>query len=154
MASNKKPRKKYVPKPVLRDPIRYVVAGVKPPDADLMLKLELINHSAMESLTHGNGTYEDWQAVTNMLNVANVLAGSLSIYEHTGDFEYIVAAQQAHAKCGARMARSGRFGYTGEELTAVNTAFAIHDYQMQHTTVIQYERANREVPLVNASRRS
>lgn len=145
MAANKKPRKKYKPKPVLRDPIRYVVAGVKPPDAGLMMKIDIINHSAMESLTRGNGTQADWQIITNMLNVACVMAGAMGLEEVEGDNEHIIKALAAHTNCGRRKLRNGLFGYTGPELMAVNTAFAIHDWQMQNTTVIQYERANREV---------
>lgn len=142
MASNKKPLKKYRPRPQIQDPLTYVLSGFKLPERSKTLKVQLINHGAMHSLTAGTGTRDDWQYVCNALNVAVVLA-EMGI----GD-EYlpqIKEAMAAHAECGKRLYVHGRAVYTGPQLTAVNLGVEIHDAQLEVANVAQMEKAHIEV---------
>jgi len=142
MPSNKKPRKKYKPKPVMLDPVGYVVGGMKPIAAENTLRLKLINHGSMKALTDGSATRTDWDYICTALNVAVVLAE----YGVGDDYiEQIRAAMLAHAQCGKRMYNGGRLGYTGEQLTAVNLALEVHDAQIDTATVAEMERAHIEV---------
>jgi hypothetical protein len=142
MANNKKPRKKYRPRPVIADPVQYVVGGFKPPEPDKTLRVKLLNHGAMKALTDGSATKTEWDYVCTALNVAVVLA------EHgIGDeyIEKIKKAMIAHAQCGKRLYQSGKLGYTGEQLTTVNFALEVHDAQMDTVTVAELEKAHMEV---------
>lgn len=142
MPSNKRPAKKYKPRPMMVNPVDYVVSGFKPIAPGSAVKLKLINHSAMLSLTNGTATKTDWDYICTALNVAVVLA------EHgVGDdyFDDIKTAMMAHAACGKRYYNGGRFGYTGEQLTAVNKALEVHDAQVDIATVAEMEKAHMEV---------
>jgi hypothetical protein len=124
------------------NPVDYVVSGFKPITRESAVKLKLINHSAMLSLTNGTATKSDWDYICAALNVAVVLA------EHGIGVEYfddIKTAMMAHAACGKRYYNGGRFGYTGEQLTAVNKALEIHDAQVDIATVAEMERGHIEV---------
>lgn len=142
MASNKKPPKKYRPRPVIADPLNYVINGFKPVKAEHSLRVKLINHGSLLALTRGQGTRSEWDYMCTALNVAVVLAE-----QGVGDdyIEDIKAAMQAHAQCGKRYFKGQSFGYTGEQLSAVNVGLEIHDAQMDIVTVAQMERAHLEV---------
>lgn len=143
MAANKKPRKKYKPKPILQNPVAFVVEGMQPADPGLVLMARLKNHSALKALVSGTATQADWQFVCNALNCSVVLAEALHLCEEYLD--EIKAGMLAHALCGRRAKTHGSFGYTGEQLTAVNTAIEIHDDQLAMATVKQMESAAAEV---------
>lgn len=142
MSANKKPRKKYRPRPVIVDPVSYVVDGFKLPEPDKVMKIRLLNHGAMTALVQGTATKNDWQYVCTALNVAIVLA------ENGVGEEYMLQIKEAmlaHAQCGKRLYTQGRAGYTGPQLTAVNLGVEIHDAQLEIATVAQMEKAHLEV---------
>lgn len=138
MGTSRKPKKKYRPRPVIQDPLTYVITGVRPAAPDLRARIETINHSAMHQLTHGKGTRQDWDEVAYALNTALVLAEDYKIgLDYLDD---IRAALEAHRMCGVR-----QFGYSGPELQAVNTALKIHEHQLLITTVAEHEKAMTKV---------
>lgn len=142
MANNKKPRKRYRPKPVIADPVNYVVNGFKPVLQSHALRVKLINHGSLLALTRGQGTRTDWEYICAALNVAIVLAE-----QGVGEdyYDEIKAAMQAHAQCGKRYFKGQSFGYTGEQLNAVNLGLEVHDAQIDTVTVAQMEKAHLEV---------
>ncbi len=142
MPSNKRPAKKYKPKPILANPVQYVVSGFKPVSPAAATKLKIINHGAMNALVRGTASKTDWDYVCTALNVAVVLAEMGIGDEYLED---IKQAMMAHAACGKRHYNGGRFGYTGEQLTAVNKALEIHDAQVDTATVAEMEKAHMEV---------
>lgn len=138
MASNKKPKKKYRPKPVLLDPIAHVLVGIRPPAPEHRARIEIVNHGAMYQLTHGKGTRQDWDEVACALNTALVLAEDYKIgFDYLADIQ---AALEAHRMCGVR-----GFGYSGPELQTVNYALKVHEEQMNIATVSEHERALAKV---------
>lgn len=138
MATNRKPKKKYRPKPIYVDTMTYVKVGLAPPAQKFRTRIEIINHSAMHQLTHGKGTLSDWQEVAMALNTALVLAEDFGIgADLLTDFN---AALEAHRMCGAR-----RFGYLGPELSAVNHALSLHEQQMGIATTAEHEKAMKKV---------
>jgi hypothetical protein len=142
MSANKKPRKKYRPRAVIPDPVKYVLSGFTRPATEQIRNIKLINHGALLALTSGSGTKEDWEFICTALNAAVVLAERDIGYEYLDD---IRAGMQAHAECGKRLCQHGRLGYTGQQLTAVNLAIEVHDAQIDIATVGELERAHMEV---------
>ncbi len=143
MASNKKPKKKYRPKGVVLNPIEYVISGMKPPTEDVKTKLKVAYHWAMASLTKGNGTPDDWQEVTNTLNVAMVLC------EKGFGREYLPSlsnAADALVRMRDRFKQEGKsLLFRADEMQAVNEALALHDAQLEATLVKDVELAVKEV---------
>ena len=133
-----KKRSKYRPKPVMLDPVGYVVAGLQPiaaADKELTT-LGIKNHGAIEAVRTGTATRQDVSNLVNMLNVATALA-------HMGQgadwLPELATAQTAITDAAKR----SKFLLTGPELSAINTAISIHDAQMEdpRTTVQMLERA-------------
>lgn len=142
MPKSSAPRKKYTPRPVLANPISYVLTGFKPvrgADAD---RIKIISHGSMHALTTGTGTRADWELICNALNVAVVLAER----DIGGEYiEQIRNAMIAHAQCGKRLFKGGTLGYTGEQMSVVNFALDVHDAQVDIATIGDMEFAHLEV---------
>lgn len=92
----------------------------------------LRQHGSMYALTHGQGTQDDWEVITELLNVSIALCQT--IFDNAYEAE-IRRAMLSHAQCGKRKIKSGSFGYTGSELQDVNTAIEIHSEQMRLATM-------------------
>lgn len=131
-------RSRYRPKPVMLDPVGYVVAGLQPiaaADKELTT-LGIKNHGAIEAVRTGTATRQDISNLVNMLNVATALA-------HMGQgadwLPELAAASDALKAAALRL----KFLFTGLELQAFNTAIEVHDAQMADpaTTVQLLERA-------------
>ncbi len=131
-------KSKYKPKPVLADPVGYVIAGTQPVSAarESMTLLGIKNHGAIEAIRTGHATKDQVNFLVNAINMAVALA-------HIGQGKFwlpeLTTAQDAIKAAAARP----KFLFTGPELTAVNTAIDVHDAQMADsaTTVQMLERA-------------
>ena len=142
MPANKKPAKKYRPRPVIPDPIKYVLSGFKQIDSNDQVRLKIINHGAMAKLNEETATRADWDVICAALNMARVMA------EHGLGTEYmpeIDSAMAAHASAGRRSVRWDKMRYEGTELEQVNTAIDVHDAQLEAATIGDIERAHLEV---------
>lgn len=139
----KKPRnKKYQPKYVARNPMATFFGGMSGQHADELVKLNLINHGAIVNICHGSGTKADWDRLVGAINMGNVMCEQGIGNEFRAE---MIAARDALCKCGKRFMKSGRFGFTGEELQAVNAGLAAHDAQVENVRAIDLERAADEV---------
>lgn len=125
-------RSTYRPRPVMLNPIKYVIEGFKPMDPDGQMRTRLRQHDAMHALTHGIGEDEHWQVIRELLNVSVALSQTVfgSAY-----VEEIRKAMLAHANCGSRKVKHGKYGYAGDELAAVNTAIEVYEEQLRLTTM-------------------
>ena len=131
-------RSRYRPKPIMLDPLGYVLAGLKPVSAatETMTTVGIKNHGAVEAVRTGTATRQDISNLVNMLNVATALA-------HMGQgADWLPELTAAHVAIKVA-AKRPRFLLTGPELTALNQAVDIHDAQMADpaTTVQMLERA-------------
>ena len=144
MPASKKPRKKYVPgaavgRAVERKRRKKLNAM---PVAETCQSLQVRNHEAILAITTGAGTSRHWHDVTEALNVATVLSETIFDRQYLPE---ILEAAVAHARCGARLHKVGRLGYTGEELRSVNRAMDVHDAQLDEITFGELTRAHDEV---------
>lgn len=141
MPSNKKPRKKYKPKGVFRDPVGHVLQGMTLLTPGTVLDVRTKNHNHLSNLVRGNGNKDDWKAVTGALNMAIVL--DEQVYDGAY-YANLLEALRAHGRCGVRHWNGGNFGYSGKDLAVVNLAFEVHDAQLERSTVGEIERAMSE----------
>lgn len=135
-------RSSYRPRPVMRDPISYVIKGFSPMTADQQIAVAVQQHSAMHALTHGTGTTHDWEIVCELLNTA--IALDQTVYESAYKL-VIQLGMTAHAKCAKRYQQGKSFGYSGNELAAVNDAIAVHREQLKLSTMAEIGVALRVV---------
>jgi len=140
MGTTKKPRKKYRPKPVLQNPVGYVLESMMPirnhdfPLVDLKIK----NHMAMTMLLQGKAKKDNMDKLIALSNVSEALweLGFGKEYQNV-----CVDGRYAILSIVNRATKHGRFTPTGPEITMLNTLMELHDAQMEVITVKDMERA-------------
>lgn len=136
-----KKRSKYRPKPVLLNPIGFVLEGMErlsSHSSSLLLTIKLKNHNAMATITQGKGTRAEIDLLINMINVCEALY-RLGFGEEYGDIlKDGTAALLALAKRGKE---TGKFILWAAELKALNDVMELHDAQMEVITVRDMEKA-------------
>lgn len=148
-------RSKYRPREKLTDPVAYVVRGCRPLADQVETKRNLLakNHAAMDELVHGRGNGEHAAVVINALNITEALTRVRSEF----GADWLVEVNQALDAIFVMANRgnaTGRFVFTATELAAVNLAMEIHDQQLEVCSIIEMERALRDVEKVIASGRA
>jgi hypothetical protein len=134
-------RSKYRPRSVLPDPVHWVLSGMKPlrslSEATIV---KIKNHESLLDITRGSGTKRSVDDLIGAMNVAEALhrvnpdLGA----EYADD---IRVAQDAVYAMAMRGKDTGKFLFTGAEMTAVNTGMEVHDAQLDACTVGELERA-------------
>lgn len=140
MGTTKKPRKKYRPKPVLQNPVGYVLESMVPirshdfPLVDLKIK----NHMAMTMLLQGKAKKDDMDKLIALSNMSEALweLGFGKEYQNV-----CVDGRYAILSIVNRATKHGRFTPTGPEITMLNTLMELHDAQMEVITVKDMEKA-------------
>lgn len=141
MGTTKKPRKKYRPKPVLQNPVGYVLEGMTRVEQAANSEITLIkikNHSAMVALLNGTAKKYEMNVLVAMSNIVEALweLGFGAEYQSVcveGRFAiyHIVLRSQEH----------GKFTPTGSEITQLNMLLELHDAQMEVITMKDLENA-------------
>lgn len=135
-------RSSYRPRAVIRDPIGYVIKGMSPMTDDQIRNCSIHHHDALYRMTHGEASMDDWQLVCHMINTSVALSQTIFGGDYLDDLKL---AMVAHARAGKRKLAGKGLAYTGEELTAVNTALAINDEQIKLATMQEIGTAIRVV---------
>lgn len=133
-------RSKYRPKPVLQNPVGYVLESLKPVALhdSLMMDLRIKNHAAMANLTRGEAKRHDIDVLIAMVNMTEALH-RLGFGNDYNDI--VVAGLAALRSVGKRGAESGRFILRSEELRALNEIVDLHDAQLEAINLKDMERA-------------
>lgn len=140
MARSAKPRKRYAFKPVLTNPLGYVLesfAPIREHDFPLMA-VKIKNSAAMVALLQGRATKAEMNTLVAMSNICEAL------YELGFGTEYqnvCVEGRYAILSIVHRATTHGRFTPRGPEITMLNTLMELHDAQMDVITVRDLERA-------------
>jgi DNA-binding FadR family transcriptional regulator len=135
-----KKRSKYRPKPVIINPMGYVMESMTPVALhdSFMVDLRLVNHMAMAALAQGTATKADVNALINALNVMESLWRLGFGEEYRG---VVDAGLRALRSVGARGVEANKFVPVAAEMDALNTAMELHDAQLEVITVRDMERA-------------
>jgi hypothetical protein len=131
----------YKPRPVLRDCMAFIKTGFEPVrDQAETMTLVMKNHAALEEITKGRGNKGHIDTMIVAMNMTEALA---MIRDELGaDWrDEINAAQDALFAMAQRGVATGRWLFTGPELTAVNLAMEIHDAQLDACTVVELQKA-------------
>lgn len=146
-------RSSYRPKAQLPDPLSYVINGFLPLKAATteVMRLRIVNHGALESIVQGRGTLVDGIKLNNAMITTASLA---EIGTGTEWLEKIEQAQQAVNALLLRGDKTGRYLFTGPELSAVNVAMEVHDAQMDSCTIEHFEKAIKRAAKAVAERQT
>lgn len=137
-------RSKYRPKPVIINPMGYVVESMTPValHESFMVDLKITNHMAMAALVQGNATKADINVLINALNITESLWRLGFGEEYRG---VVDAGLRALRSVGVRGVESDEFVPVAAEMDALNEAMELHDAQLEVITVRDMERAVRIV---------
>lgn len=138
----KKPRKQYKPKYVSVNPMKTFFGGMSDTHAKHLQDTKLINHMAMSNMARGVGDAEDWNRLNGAVNMALVFSEQGIGSEYNSEF---IAARDAMLSCVRRAHRTDRYGFTGDELKAMNTMLDSHHAQLTCVRAIDIDRAANEV---------
>ena len=138
-------RSKYKPRPMLQNPLGYVLEGMTPVAKmeKYFIELKIKNHLALANLTKGVATRQDIDTLIQAINMVEAL------YRLGFGREYateVHAGLDALHTVGVRGAESGRFILKAEEMNALNEAMELHDAQLEVITLKDMENA---IKLVN-----
>ena len=134
-------KSKYKPRPILRDCMAFIKTGFEPVrNQSETLTLRMKNHASLEEITKGRANKGHVDIMIVALNMTEALA---MVREDLGaDWRgEIRAAQDALFAMAQRGVATGRWLFTGPELTAVNLAMELHDAQLDACTVDELQKA-------------
>jgi len=122
------------------NPITHAVAGasIKPrSELDKLLMREL---SALDDMTHGKASLQQWHDLANVVNLCETLA-----HEKVGAeaLESCRTAQDALIEAAKRFQETQRMGLSGIGIQALRDVISYHDLQRSSIPRSQYEAAIR-----------
>jgi len=143
-------RSKYRPKPVLLNPVGYVLEGLEPVRSHTShaVNLKIRNHLALANLTQGKANREDIDVLINMVNIVEAL------YRLGFGKEYaqeVIAGLDALHAVAVRGKDTNRFILRSDEMNALNLICELHDAQLEVITVKDLDNA---IDLVDKERRA
>lgn len=133
-------RSRYRPRHVRPDAHSYLINGFLPlrEATDEVMRLRVINHGALEKVSKGTATFDEAKDLRNVFITARSLAEIGVGIDWLPEFEQ---AQLAVCALILRGQKTGKYLFTGPELTAVNLGMEVHDLQMESCTIEVFERA-------------
>lgn len=143
-------RSKYRPKPILLNPVGYVLEGMEPvrSHGSHALNLKIRNHLALSNLTQGKATRDDIDILINMVNIVEALY-RLGFGKEYAD-EVKNGLDSLHA-VAVRGKDNNRFILKADEMNALNVICELHDAQLEVITVKDLDQA---IDLVEKERRA
>ena len=133
-------RSKYRPKPVLANPVAYVLESIKPVSQHdtYLIDLKIKHSQAMVALLNGTATKSDMDMLIGMSNMTEALhqMGFGKEYQ-----DVCVDGRFAILSIVDRAKTHNRFTPTGPEIQMLNLLMELHDAQMEVITVRDAEKA-------------
>ncbi len=119
-----KPRKKYRPKPVLANPVAWVIEGVRKLDHSIpeLQALRYAVHDAAVKLSQGQAVRKDMEQLVAASNMVEALLATTDL----GAEVYADISQEGR-KALTSICRREKFIAKGPELTAINGLLVLHD---------------------------
>jgi hypothetical protein len=136
----RKRSKRYRPKPILKNPIGYVLESFSPVSehGSYLIDLKVKNHLSMARLVKGEANRDDIDRLIVMNNIVHAL---LRMGFGTEFTQYMDTGREALYEVCSRGKAANKFLCRGSEITALNDLLELHDAQMEVITVSDVEKA-------------
>ena len=122
----------------LIDPIQHGIIGASITHRDKLDKLRMMEYSALEAMTKGNGTVTDWRTLVDVLNLSETMAR-----HNIGKDEVLPVCQKAQDalhQAAERYQNTMRMGLSGEGIQAVRDLIEYADLQQSSISRSEFER--------------
>jgi hypothetical protein len=123
------------------DIVAHAIAGAAISDGAALDKLRLCELSAIDAMTKGMGTTEDWRWLANVLNIAETMGKSGIGHEV---LPYCEDAQKALLEAAERYQKTGKMGLSGQGIRAIKDVWEFHDIQRTSIARSEYEKMIRK----------
>ena len=122
----------------LVNPIQYALEGAAIVEDNLILELRIKELNAIDSMTKGTGTVNDWLILNEMMNLSEVMSKS-GIGKEVLDV--CNKAQQELMLAAKRFEKTGKMGLTGQGIQIMRDLYQYHDLQRKSISRAEYEKA-------------
>lgn len=123
------------------NPIAHAIAGAAVSDKQSLDKLRLCELSAIDAMTRGMGTTEDWRWLADVINIAETM-GKSGIGPEV--LPYCQEAQDAMLKAAERYQNTKIMGLSGVGIKAIKNVWEFHDLQRTSIPRSEYEKMIRK----------
>jgi hypothetical protein len=122
----------------LIDPIAHGIVGASITPRQTLDKLRITEYAALEAITKGNGTVQDWRTLVDVLNLSEQMArGGIGKDEVLPVCE---KAQDALHKAAMRYQDTMRMGLDGIGIQAIRDLIEYADLQQGSVTRAEFEK--------------
>lgn len=121
----------------LIDPITHSIVGAAITQRDKLDKLRLLEYSALEAISKGNGTVTDWRTLVDVLNLSETM-GRAGIGPEV--LPVCQKAQESLHKAAMRYQETMRMGLDGEGIKACRDLIEYADLQQGSISRSEFER--------------
>jgi adenylosuccinate synthase len=118
--------------------IFHAMQGASITQRDKLDKLRMIEYSALEAMTKGNGTVTDWRTLVDVLNLSETMAR-----HNIGKDEVLPVCQKAQDalhQAAERYQNTMKMGLSGEGIKAVRDLIQYADLQQSSISRSEFER--------------
>ena len=122
----------------LLNPIPHAIEGASITQRDKLDKLRMMEYSALEAMTKGNGTIHDWRTLVDVLNLSETMARN-----NIGKDEVLPVcqkAQEALHQAAERYQNTMKMGLSGEGIQAVRDLIQYADLQQSSISRSEFEK--------------
>jgi hypothetical protein len=121
----------------LIDPITHAIVGAAITHRDKLDKLRMLEYSALEAITKGQGTVADWRTLVDILNISEMMG------KNGVGPEVLPICEKAQAslhKAAMRYQETMRMGLDGEGIKAIRDLIEYADLQQGSISRSEFER--------------
>ena len=119
------------------NPIAHAIAGAAVSDEKSLDKLRLCELSAIDAMTKGMGTTEDWRWLADVVNISETM-GKAGIGPEV--LPYCQEVQNALLEAAERYQKTGKMGLSGVGITKMKELWEYHDLQRTSIARSEYEK--------------
>jgi hypothetical protein len=121
----------------LIDPLTHALVGAAITQRDKLNKLRMLEYSALESITKGNGTIHDWRTLVDVLNLSEMM-GKNGVGPEV--LPICQKAQDSLHKAAMRYQETMQMGLDGEGIKACRDLIEYADLQQGSISRSEFER--------------
>jgi len=122
----------------LLNPIKHSIEGACITERDKLDKLRMMEYSALEAMTKGQGTIHDWRTLVDVLNLSETMARN-----NIGKDEVMPVCQKAQDalhQASERYQNTRKMGLSGEGIQAVRDLIEYADLQQSSISRSDFEK--------------
>jgi hypothetical protein len=121
----------------LIDPITHALTGAAITQREKLNQLRMLEYSALDAITKGNGTVTDWRTLVDILNLSEMM-GKNGIGPEV--LPICEKAQASLHKAAMRYQETMRMGLDGEGIKAIRDLIEYADLQQSSISRSEFEK--------------